>query len=133
MYVYWESICQDLDGSPFVFCSWGGGFEEFADGLSTGGVSDEEVCGFCGCDRFYLGVFFGGWWVCFVEVLDVVFESFLSCFPCISLKGVSSLFSGGSTSSSEKNSNYLPGQYQVNLKCEERTYLPEILFPVNNT
>jgi hypothetical protein len=34
---------------------------------------------------------------------------------------------------SEKNSNYLPGQYRVNLKCEERTYLPEILFPVNNT
>jgi hypothetical protein len=34
---------------------------------------------------------------------------------------------------SGKNSNYLPGQYRVNLKCEERTYLPEILFPVNNT
>ena len=98
MCVYWEAICQDLDESPFVLCSWGGGFEEFAYGLSTTGVSDEEVCGFCGCDRFYLGVLFGGWWVCFVEVLEVVFEPFLSCFPGVSLKGVSSLFSGGSVS-----------------------------------
>ena len=58
VYVYWEAICQDLDEAPFVFCSWGGGFEEFANALSTAGVSDEEVCGFCGCGRFYLGVLF---------------------------------------------------------------------------
>ena len=90
VYVYWEAVCYNLKEAPFVFGSWGGGFEEFADGLSTARVSDEEVCGFCGGDWFYRSVFFGGWWASFVEILEELFEPLLSCFPRISLEGVSS-------------------------------------------
>ena len=66
VYVYWEAVCYNLEEAPFVFGSWSGGFEEFADGLSTARVSNEEVRGFRGGDCFYWSVFFGGWWASFV-------------------------------------------------------------------
>ena len=61
VHVYWEAVCYNLEEESFVFCSWGGGFEEFADGLSTARVSNEEVRSFRGGDCFCWSVFFGGW------------------------------------------------------------------------
>ena len=61
VYIYWKAVRYNWEEASFVFGSWSGGFEEFADGLSTARVSNEEVRGFCGCDRFCRSVFFGGW------------------------------------------------------------------------
>ena len=95
--VYREIVCKDLDESPFVFCSLGGGFEEFADVMSpvTTAVSYQEVSGFSGGDRFCLGVFSYGGRVCVMVVFYVVFEPFPSSLPDIYFEGFFALFGGG--------------------------------------
>lgn len=66
VYIYREAVRYNLEEASFVFGSWSGGFEEFADSLSAARVSNEEVRGLRGGDCFYWGVFFGGWWAGFV-------------------------------------------------------------------